>query len=293
MMKIVAAAAGMFAILCGSDLFAQSLREQCEQKSAEIDNLNRELGASSSQLSELENQIRDLMTKKTAESRKKDDLVRRIKSEGINREKICNALKECERQEQKAVEFRTRMEPTQQKLTAIRDGSQKSKTEIGELQIEIQRIANQYLQLDCSNLQIGQTSQSTFDKCGQLNNDGTNLQNRINQFQVAIDQLLKDYQQENTKLRSIQSELKRLVQDLRKACTDSGHIASLETLQKELDENLLLKAQIEDLKSTAKSFRVQTLASGQNSSASGQNTSRPPEDTTSQKNSPAENQRQQ
>ncbi len=243
--------------------FGQSLFDRCQQEKTRIDGLKTQLTdignkitGIDQQLADLARRMRELRADRSRKVREKTALTRRIRRQEAMHNRRCRGLKQCERLEKQVARLRKQMQPLSDRLRQIRDGIRARHQEINDLNRDVDRLENQYNHLGCANLQIGQTAQSTFDKCSQLSRDWNGIQGRINRLLASVRALRQNYQQVMKKMRASSVQLSRLLKKFRANCSHSTEsLATLESMEKDQHEYNSIKSDLDQMDVQVRKFR--------------------------------------
>jgi len=266
-MKNLAVVIGALAVFgLNASASAQSLFERCKKQKEEIAGMKNEVGDLSSQiqtiderLADMARRVRELRVDKGKKTRQKDALGKKIRGEEARHKRRCRALRQCESLDNRVSQLKENMAPQTERLRKIREEIRTRNSGITDLNRDVQRMENQFDQLGCENLQIGQTAQTTFDRCSKLSKDWSSVQNRINQLQASVQRLRKAYQQVMRKMRTASVELDRLLKKMREACSHSARLAELEDMEKRQHEYRSIKDQLDEMDTKVKRFRTLKL----------------------------------
>jgi chromosome segregation ATPase len=250
----------------GTSASAQSSFERCQQLKQNVSDMKQQAGDLSTQLrtidtqlADLNRQIRDLEASKRAKDRQLTGLEKQIRANEVELKRRCRGMQNCERLEQQVENLKRQMEPQSNRLRAIRDEIRSRNAEIVTLNRDVQRIETAFDQLGCDNLQIGQTAQSTFDRCGQLSRDWNDVQNRIGALQNSVDRMRTAYQQIMKQMQANSTQLARLLKEFRKSCSQSNRLAELETLEKEQHDYRAIQTDIDAMDTQVRKFKAMKL----------------------------------
>jgi len=266
-MKNLAVVIGALAVFgLNASASAQSLFERCKKQKEEIAGMKNEVGDLSSQiqtiderLADMARRVRELRVDKGKKTRQKDALGKKIRGEEARHKRRCRALRQCESLDNRVSQLKENMAPQTERLQKIREEIRSRNSGIADLNRDVGRIENQFGQLGCDSLQIGQTAQTTFDRCSKLSKDWSSVQNRINQLQASVQRLRKAYQQVMRKMRTASVELDRLLKKMREACSHSARLAELEDMEKRQHEYRSIKDQLDEMDTKVKRFRTLKL----------------------------------
>ena len=245
---------------------AQSLFERCEKQKGEIANLKNEVGDLSGQIQTIDRELadlalkmRELRTEKVKKSRQKAGLEKKVKRNEAKHRRRCRALRQCDTVENKVVKLKTKIAPLAERLHRIGEEIGTRQSAVADLNRDIGRMDTQFDKLGCDNLQIGQTAQTTFDRCSQLSKDFSGVQNRISQLQASVLRLRKTYQKIMKKMRSNGKELASLLKIMRDACSHSKRLADLEDMEKKQNEYRSIKDKLDEMDTKVKRFKTLKL----------------------------------
>lgn len=261
MKKLVFALSSLALFGLATNAAAQSLFERCQKDKEDMARMDREVTDLSARISDIDKQMAELRRERVEKDRQRARLQRRLKRERVQHARRCRGLRECENLDRQVAQLKERIEPLAERLRKIRDGIRDRSREISELSTDVRRMENQYRQLGCDNLQIGQTAQSTFDKCSQLSKDWGDLQGRIDRLHDSVARLRTGYQRVMQQMRSSNVALARLLKKFRDKCSHSrDRLADLERMKKEQTEYQSLGTELEDMSSRVRKFRKMKLA---------------------------------
>jgi chromosome segregation ATPase len=263
MIKSAIALGALFLFGLGANASAQSLFERCKAEKQQLETLALEVVNIGTDISDIDRQIVDLTRKrrelradKNSKARRRATLERKIKRDQALHKRKCRGLQKCDRLEEKVARLKNEMQPLSDKVRRIREEIRTRNTETVTLNRDVQRLENQYGQLGCDNLQIGQTPQSTFDRCSQLAKDWTNVQNRINQLQSSVAHLRQRYKRIMKKMRGSNAQLARLLKEFRASCSHSTRLADLESMEREQHEYRSIGSELDEMDSKVKRFKM-------------------------------------
>lgn len=243
--------------------FGQSLYERCQQDKTRIDgmktqmtDLGNKINGLDQQLADMARRMRELRADKSRKVREKAALAKRIRRQEALHNRQCRGLQQCDRLKKQVDRLRQQMQPLSDRVRRIRDGIRARQQEISQLNSDVTRLENQYNQLGCANLQIGETAQSTFDKCSQLSRDWNGIQGRINRLLASVRALRQNYQQVMKKMRASSVQLSRLLKKFRANCSHvTESIATLEDLEKNQHEYSSIKDDLDKMDVEVRNFR--------------------------------------
>lgn len=242
---------------------AQSLFDRCQQEKTRIEgmktqvtDLGNKIVGIDQQLADMARRMRELRVDRSRKVREKAALAKRIRRQEAMHNRRCRGLQQCERLEKQVARLRQQMQPLSDRLRKIRDGIRTRHQEISDLNRDVDRLENQFNQLGCANLQIGQTAQSTFDKCSQLSRDWNGIQGRISRLQASVRALRQNYQQVMKKMRASSVQLSRLLKKFRANCSHATEsLATLENLEKDQHEYNSIKDDLDKMDVEVRKFR--------------------------------------
>lgn len=261
MKKLVIAisALAMFGLVSTAN--AQSLFERCQKDKEDMARMDREATDLTNRITDIDKQMAELRRERVEKDRQRMRLQRRLKRERVQHARRCRGLRECENLDRQVAQLKQRMEPQAERLRKIRDGIRDRSREISELSTDVHRMENQYRQLGCDNLQIGQTAQSTFDKCSQLSKDWASVQGRIDRLQDSVARLRAGYQKVMQQMRANNVALARLLKKFRDKCSHSrDRLAELEQMEKNRHEYQSIGNELEEMSTKVRKFRAMKLA---------------------------------
>ena len=263
MIKSAIALGALFLFGLGSSASAQSLFERCkaekqqlETLALEVVNIGNDIGDMDRQMADLTRKMRELRADKSSKARRRATLEKKIKRGQALHMRKCAGLQKCDKLEARVTRLKKDLQPLSDKVRRIREEIRTRNTETVTLNRDVQRMENQYSQLGCDNLQIGQTPQTTFDRCSQLAKDWTNVQNRINQLQSSVAHLRQRYKRIMKTMHSSNAQLARLLKEFRASCSHSTRLADLETLEREQHEYRSIATELDEMDSKVKRFKM-------------------------------------
>ncbi len=247
---------GMLALLgAGSTATAQSRFERCQKEKEQIEQMERQsadmklrIDDIDRELTDLNRRLRQLRSEKARKARDRARLERRIRTTTVHHQRRCRGIEGCSALQNQVAQLRKRIAPLARRLDSIRNGIRERGQEIAGLNRDVRRIENQYNQLGCDNLQIGQTAQSTFDRCSRLANEWSDVQRRIGQLQAAVRNLRRSYQRTMRQMRSNNTRLAALLRKFRERCSQhTESLATLERLEKDQHEYRSLEDDLDEM----------------------------------------------
>lgn len=247
---------GVLALLgAGSAASAQSRFERCQKEKEKIEQMERQsadmkqrIDDIDSELADLNRRLRQLRSEKSRKARERARLERRIRTTTRQHKRRCRGIEGCSELQDRVAQLRKRIAPVARRLDSIRNGIRERGQEIAGLNRDVRRIENQYNQLGCDNLQIGQTAQSTFDRCSRLADEWSDVQRRIGRLQAAVRNLRRSYQRTMRQMRAHNTRLAALLRKFRERCSQhTESLATLERMEKDQHEYRSLKDDLDEM----------------------------------------------
>jgi chromosome segregation ATPase len=238
---------------------AQSLFERCEKKKQKITDMEADVGKTEAKITTISERLRDLRRQQRELNVKKSDLLRRIKSEKAHHNRMCSALRQCERYEQKVDKLRDRIDPLAQRLRKIREEIRERQGESNRLSEEAEKIENAYQNLNCDNLVAGDVAQSTIDRCNALFSSWNKIAKDIKALDSSVISLRDRYQRVMKRMQSIRAELAQLTRQMNQACSHSTYITKLESMEKEQHTYRAMKDDLDRMNKRMRRFKTMKL----------------------------------
>jgi chromosome segregation ATPase len=250
---------------------AQGLRmgrhQQCDQQKAEIanmktqvDSLDAEAIKVADRVMKIRRRLQEFEQKRADMARERKGLTERIKAGEAEMARRCRGMEACARLDQRVDDLQNRLNPIHQQLRAVRDEIRREIQQISTLNQDVNRISNQYQQLNCENLVPGQTAQSTVDRCHALFSEWNAAATRINQLEASLRNLRGRYQGLMAQTQNINREIAQLRNEMRKDCSDSQRYAVLEQLDRDRGEYDGLKSELDTADSNVGKLRLLKIA---------------------------------
>jgi chromosome segregation ATPase len=244
---------------------AQSRMRHCDSKKADLDasaarlsTLNMELAPIDQEIDRLNRrteELREVQRRKIDERNSLQESVRNLEADFA---RLCRPGqgRECRALDERVDNLKRRSLPLNERMQAIRTDIQNLNQEVARTNLEADRVENQYSQLGCDHLTPGHTSQATIDTCSDLFGQWNRMQTEINAHQASINTLRARYDQLAREQQAQRSEISRLLADMREHCRDSGHLGELEGFDREHNNFIMLKTDLDEMTSRINHFRT-------------------------------------
>jgi chromosome segregation ATPase len=255
----------LLAVTTSGLALAQSRGHRCEQKmanlntyTARISGLNMELAPIDQEIDRLNRRIQELRNDQQQKLKERNALQESVRNLEADTERWCRSsrIRDCRVLDERVDNLRGRALPLNDRMNAIRNDIQNLNQEVGRSSREAERIENQYNQLGCDNLVPGRTAQTTIDRCSDLFSEWNRLQTDINADQTSIASLRSRYDQFAREQEKLRSETSRLVADMRANCRTSNRLEEVERIDRDHNNFINLKTQLDDMDSRINHFRT-------------------------------------
>jgi chromosome segregation ATPase len=255
-----------FVVITASGLaLAQSRGHRCEQKNNDLNNytsrlstLNMELAPIDQEIDRLNRRMQELRSVQQQKINERNALQESVRNLEGDMARLCRPIRgrECRALDNRVDNLRERALPLNERMTAMRNDIQNLNQEVGRSSREAERIENQYNQLGCDNLVPGRTAQTTIDRCSDLFSEWNHVQSDINADQASITNLRARYDQFAREQQTLRSEISRLVADMRTNCRDSERFGELERIDRDHNDFVLLRSDLDTMASRIDHFRT-------------------------------------
>lgn len=203
-------------------------RSVMEQEQEKLDDYRANVTAINVEIAELNRRIRELRAQSKDGRRlvtAQDKRVKRIKSVY---ERECKNAENCSQYEQTATNLERQSRPVEMNLANVRQEIQGTRTEIGQLQLRIRPLQNEYSAKKCSNQVPGQTSQATIDRCYAIFSEWNQLQASLNRHNSRLPQLRTRYERYLAQLTNIENRAQQVEAYLAKNCKASPKVKTIQ-----------------------------------------------------------------
>jgi chromosome segregation ATPase len=256
----------LFVALTASSLtLAQSRGHRCDQKrgdlntySSRLSTLNMELAPIDQEIDRLNRRVQELRDAQQQKINERNSLQESVRNLEGDIARLCRQGegRECGALDNRVDNLKGRSLPLNERMNAIRTDIQNLNREVDRSSHEAERFENQYSQLGCDHLTPGRTSQATIDTCSDLFGQWNHLQTDINTQQASINAMRTRYDQLAREQQALRVETSRLLADMRERCRDGGRLGELEGIDREHNNFVMLKTDLDDMASRINRFRA-------------------------------------
>lgn len=214
-------------------VMAQTAMGSCEEMKAAADEASKKAAMVDRELSEIDRQIADLVAKKNAKTRERDEAMAAAKSLQAKAKEACSI---CEKYDQRVEALKRSLGPLAAQAREVgREVSERS-AEVKRLEEEVNAVVVPYENMKCGDLVPGKTDQATINKCTELFSKWNDLQIRIDKLNSIIVQLQERYRRLLAEIRKRRAEIASLSAEMDRVCKESPKLVELKGLQKDFDD---------------------------------------------------------
>jgi DNA repair exonuclease SbcCD ATPase subunit len=195
------------------------------------------------ELSTLDRQIADLVTRKAERTRAKETALAEARSREAAAQQACVA---CERLDGRVELLKRSLGPLSARARDLGNQVRAKGAEVRTLEAEVEKVSGPYESMKCADLVPGKTDQATINRCTELFSAWNGLLIRIDQLRASLADLQARYRQLLAEIQRRKGEMAQVTAEMTRACGESPKLVDLRNLDRELDDYSKFQVQVDD-----------------------------------------------